>query len=67
MIKILSLLVIVFMLQGCVALHYHNQKGFEAEGKDFETRAGTIEKGKVHFYSELDIWFPWKMKYDQSK
>lgn len=57
------LLVLILSFSGC-AIHYQNQKGFEIKGKDFQTRAGKIEKGKAHFWSELEIWFPWKIAKD---
>ena len=55
------LIVMVLSLSSC-AFHYRNQKGVELKGKDFQMRAGTIEKGKAHFYSELEIWFPYNVR-----
>lgn len=46
---------------GC-SLHYQNQKGVKANGKDFQTKIGTIEKGKAHFWSEVDLWIPFRPK-----
>lgn len=57
--KLFTLLLICIMFCGC-SIHYRNQKGIRIKGKDFETRAGTVEKGKIHFWSEVDLWFPWK-------
>lgn len=55
------LLILVLSLSGC-ALHYKNQKGVEIKGKDFQMRAGTIDKGKAHYWSELEIWFPYNVR-----
>lgn len=69
--KLLISIVLIVLLSGCAsALHFKNQKGVEAKGKDFQTKIGEIEKGKAHYWSEVDfwIWFPWKMSMkDESK
>ncbi|KKK76846.1 hypothetical protein LCGC14_2859550 [marine sediment metagenome] len=62
--KAFILIIILFLSNGC-AFHYKNQKGIKVKGKDFQTRAGTVEKGKAHFWSELEIWFPWRIKADE--
>jgi len=59
--KKLTVIILCLMLSGCT-IHYQNQKGIRVKGKNFETKAGTIEKGKAHFWSELNIWIPWKPK-----
>jgi len=58
--KILTVILLAFSLSGC-AVHFQNQKGIKIKGKDFQTRIGTVDKGKAHYWSELEIWFPWKM------
>ena len=55
------LIILALSLSGCT-FHYRNQKGIELKGKDFQTRAGTVEKGKAHVWSELEIWFPYSMR-----
>lgn len=61
--KLLISILLIGICSGC-AFHYQNQKGVKAKGKDFQTKIGTIEKGKAHFWSEVDLWlwFPWMMK-----
>ena len=56
--RMFVVVVLCILMQGCVAIHYRNQKGVKADGRDFQTKVGTIEKGKVHFWSELEIWIP---------
>jgi len=55
--KTLSLIICCVLLSGC-SLQYRRQIGIEAKGKDFQTRAGKIDKGKAHFYSEMRIGIP---------
>lgn len=57
-------LLAVNLLSGC-AFHFKNQKGVEVKGKNFQTRVGTVEKAKAHYWSELEIWFPWRTKADE--
>ena len=59
--KILSLLLMCLMLSSC-AFHFQNQKGIKASAKDVQTQYGNIDDGNAYYWSQIDFWFPWKMK-----
>ena len=61
LIIIILLLLTILMISGC-SFHYYNEKGVQAELKDVKTQVGSVQDANGHFYSTLDIWFPWKPK-----
>ena len=63
----ITLIAVCVMGQGCVALHYNNNKGLDAKAKDIKTKVGTVDKGKADFTSSVDLWifFPWKFRTEQ--
>ena len=62
--NIFLIVLLTMFMQGCIALHFQNEKGFKAKANtsDIKTKGGNIDKadGKANYWSMLDIWIPWK-------